>query len=287
MPSEIPSYHLLDFGNGKRLEQWGDIRLIRPDPAAIGSTKFPDLWQGANAIFEGEKGRGEWRMITSVPEQWLVRCADVTLTVKLSPYKHTGVFPEQAQNWQWMRGIAAGKARPLSILSLFAYTGGASIALASDGHNVTHVDSSRPAIGWAKENAAINTIAGSIRWILDDAPVFVVKERKRGKRYDAILLDPPAYGHGPTGKAWRAGRDTRPLLEACVLLLSQDPAFLLLNSYAQHDTPADLHRLLTGILHAKLPCVPFTVEAQELPLAASDGRTLSTGCVVRVQLQMG
>ncbi len=282
MPQAVPTYTLLDFGNEQRLEQWGDVRLIRPDPHAHGLPVSPELWKDASAMYEGASGRGEWRIFCDMPEAWLIHLQEIMLKVKLAPYKHTGVFPEQHRNWQWMRQRAAAQKRPLSILNLFAYTGGASVALAKDGHSVTHVDSSRPAIGWAKENAALNGVDGEIRWILEDAPLFASKELKRGKRYDAILLDPPAYGHGPSGKAWRAERDTRPLLETCALLLSDHPVFLLLNSYARHDTSADLRTLIHGILLKKLRRKHCKVDAQELLLFAQDGRSLSTGITVRV-----
>lgn len=280
------SYALLDLASGRRLEQWGPYRLIRPDPGSLGDTVKPELWEAADAIYDGEKGKGEWRAGpggTSVPEQWPVAFDDLQMLVRLAPYKHTGVFPEQLQNWQWMRAQAAQSARSLTVLNLFAYTGGATMALAKDGHKVTHVDASKPAITWAKENAVLNALpSDAIRWILDDATVFAARERKRGKSYDAILLDPPAYGHAPTGKTWRVERDLAPLLEHCAALLSAQPCFLLLNGYAQHDTADSFHRLLTGILHTAKVKAPFTIDARELFLRAEDGRSLSTGVTARV-----
>jgi 23S rRNA (cytosine1962-C5)-methyltransferase len=207
---------------------------------------------------------------------------DLRLAVRLAPYKHTGVFPEQQENWNWARARARARGRPLTVLNLFAYTGGATVALAKDAHFVTHVDASKPAIAWAKENAALNQLgADRVRWILDDAPAFVARERRRGKRYDAIILDPPAFGHSPTGKAWRVERDLAPLLEECCGLLSDDPAFIILNGYTQHDTPQSFHRLLSGILRAKTRFADFNIEAKELHLTAANGRSLSTGIVAR------
>jgi 23S rRNA (cytosine1962-C5)-methyltransferase len=277
------AYTLLDFGEGYRLEQWGVYRLKRPDPTASGAfPEHPELWNDADAMYVGEKGKGEWIITKPIPEQWMIVCDDIKLTVRLAPYKHTGVFPEQAKNWNWMRKKAQEQNRPLTILNLFAYTGGATIALAKDGHFVTHVDASKPSIGHAKENALLNDIpTDRIRWMLEDAPTFVQKEVKRGKKYDAILLDPPAYGHGGNGKTWRVERDLSPLLEQCCALLSEHPSFILLNGYAQHDTPESFHRLLTGILHTKTTQKQFTIEVAELSLKSQDGRLLDTGIVAR------
>jgi 23S rRNA (cytosine1962-C5)-methyltransferase len=275
-------YTLLDFGDGKRLEQWAAVRLIRPDPAAAGAPADAQLWASADAIYEGEKGKGTWVTRTTIPKDWTVQLDDLQFSVRLAPYKHTGVFPEQQQNWQWARLLARAADKPLSVLNLFAYTGGATVSLARDGHFVTHVDASKPAITWAKQNAALNELpTDRIRWILDDAPAFVARERRRGKTYDAIILDPPAFGHSPTGKAWRIERDLAPLLEQCCALLSPKPAFILLNGYAQQDTPESFHRLLTGILRAKTNLTNFKIDAKELRLVAANGRALSTGIVAR------
>jgi 23S rRNA (cytosine1962-C5)-methyltransferase len=274
------SYALLDFGNNERLEQWGPYRLIRPDPTATGTPVDPSAWEDADAHYEGEKGKGEWRKYHELPEHWPVAFDDLRMTIKLAPYKHTGAFPEQRENWQWMRG--RGKVRPLTVLNLFAYTGGATMALAKDGHFVTHVDASKPTIEWAKENAVLNELPSDrVRWILDDVAVFVGREIKRGKKYDAIVVDPPAFGHSPTGKTWRVQRDLAPLLEHCALLLSDEPSFIVLNGYAHGDTSDSFHRLLSGILHAKLPGKKFTIDASELLLPARDGRRLSTGITAR------
>lgn len=278
----MPPYSLLDFGNGERLEQWGEFRLRRPDPTAFGLPVAPELWPTADAVYEGEKGKGEWRKHRELPESWKVQFGDLLLTARLAPYKHTGIFPEQEKNWLWARRKASECGRSLNVLNLFAYTGGATVALAKDGHHVTHVDASKPSIAWAKENAAMNEIASDkIRWILDDAPTFVGRELRRGKTYDAIILDPPAYGHGPSGKAWRVERDLAPLLEWCVQLLSPTPSFVILNGYAQHDTTDSFHRLLLGILSHRLPQKKAMIRGEELLLKAQDGRELSTGIVMR------
>ncbi len=272
------TYKLLDFGFGKRLEQWGLFRLVRPDPTAIGTPSNQELWKSADAVYEGEKGKGEWKKGKDLPEHWPVTFDDISLCVRLAPYKHTGVFPEQMENWAWIRRHAP---RKLTVLNLFAYTGGATMSLAKDGHRVTHVDSSKPAIGWAKENASLNHLAADdVRWIFDDAADFVRKEVKRGKTYDAIVLDPPAFGHSPTGKAWRAERDLPPLLALCAQLLSANPAFIVLNGYAAQAMPYHLKKLFEETFaHASL--VMGSVETKELCLTTQDGRSLSTGVVAR------
>ncbi len=281
--ADMNEYSLLDFSHGERLEQWGPYRLRRPDPTTAGAVQErPTLWEDADAAYTGEKGKGEWVRKKPVPEHWPVTFGDIKLFARLAPYKHTGVFPEQKENWDWARAEAKKLNRPLTILNLFAYTGGATIALAKDGHFVTHVDSSRPSIGWAKENALLNTIgADRIRWMLEDAPTFAAKEVKRGKKYDAVILDPPAYGHGTGGKTWRVERDLAPLLENCCTLLSDSPSFIVLNGYAQHDTPESFHRLLTAVIHSKTKQTNFHLSARELMLKTDDGRTLETGIVAR------
>lgn len=274
------TYTLLDFSSGQRLEQWGEFRLIRPDPTAVANPSHPELWETANATYEGEKGKGEWRKTKDMPSEWTVEFDDLELLCKLAPYKHTGVFPEQDQNWRWMREVGEGDM--LNVLNLFAYTGGATMALAKDGHFVTHVDSSKPAIAWAKENALLNDLpANAVRWIVEDAALFVSREKKRGKTYDGIILDPPAFGHSPSGKAWRVERDLAPLLEDCVSILSEHPSFIVLNGYAQHDSPESFHRLLKGILHSKRPDLEFKIEAEPLMLKTEDGRELETGIVAK------
>lgn len=280
----MDGYALLDFSHGERLEQWGPYRLRRPDPTTTDEEQErPELWNGADAIYSGEKGKGEWITKKPLPEHWPVVFGDCSLHVRLAPYKHTGVFPEQRENWNWSRAEAKKSDHPLTVLHLFAYTGGATVALAKDGHFVTHVDASKPSIGWAKENAMLNSIAPDrIRWILEDVSTFVAKEVKRGKKYHAIMLDPPAYGHGASGQTWRVERDLAPLLEHCCMLLSDTPSFLILNGYAQHDTPDSFHRLLTAIIHEKTNQKKFHITSSSLFLKTADERTLDTGIVARV-----
>lgn len=279
----MDGYRLLDFAQGERLEQWGSYRLRRPDPTTLYEEgERPELWKEVDATYSGEKGKGEWITTAPIPEHWPVAFGDLLLHVRLAPYKHTGVFPEQKQNWDWARAQAKKSNRALNILNLFAYTGGATVALAKDGHFVTHVDSSKPSIGWAKENAVLNQIgADRIRWILEDAPTFVAKEVKRGKKYDGIILDPPAYGHGAGSQTWRVERDLAPLLEKCCALLSDHPSFLVLNGYAQNDTPESFHRLLTGVIYDHSSQKNFHIDADTLFLKTADERMLETGIVAR------
>jgi 23S rRNA (cytosine1962-C5)-methyltransferase len=286
----LNGYQLLDFGDARRLERWGAFRLDRPDPTAGGSRRDRRAWADVDAIYEGEKGRGQWVTRRPLPEVWPVAFDDLRLNVRLTPYKHTGVFPEQAENWRWMRerakAIRAVKASQPTVLNLFAYSGGATIALVREGCFVTHVDASRPAIGWAKENAALNDIpADGVRWMLEDAPAFVARELRRGRRYDGIVLDPPAFGHSPTGKTWRSETDLAPLLEGCFKLLSNRAGFLVLNGYARQDTPERLRRTVEEVAGGGGGGGGARVRAEELFLAAADGRRLSTGVVARCALQ--
>lgn len=260
-------YALLDAGDGERLERWGAYVLRRPDARALALTRrLPaDAWRRADAHYRGDAGSGAWSRRTDLPERWLVTHGDVILTVKLAPYKHTGVFPEQAAHWRWMQAMAAhggrhaqdaepaGVHRPLRVLNLFAYTGGATLALAKAGCHVTHVDASKPALAWAKENARANDLpADAIRWIEDDAAAFVARELRRGRTYDAALLDPPAFGRAPKGRAtggaaggglWRLDEHLPALLRDLRQLLP-DPLFVLINDYARDADAGALAALL-------------------------------------------
>jgi 16S rRNA G966 N2-methylase RsmD len=344
-------YELLDAGHGERLERWGPYRLRRPDPRAAGLMRQRPAreWEAVDARYHGDAGHGSWTRETAVPDQWVVKHDGLALVIKLAPFKHTGLFPEQAVHWRWMRSAAAratkaapvpgagaaatatspvasriragatsgsreeatdreragaradaaahagnqpadesvadaggsdvGEAtgrRGLRVLNLFAYTGGATIALARDGHLVTHVDASKPALAWARENARINELpADAIRWIQDDVPTFVARERRRGRRYDAVLLDPPAFGRAPKGAArehaiWRVENDLLPLLENVLALLA-DPVFILINDYARDAAPGALDLLLRPLLRARGWLPPRTGDIDESDDAGPDG----------------
>jgi 23S rRNA (cytosine1962-C5)-methyltransferase len=239
-------YELLDTGNGYRLEQWGSVRLQRPDPQIIWERSLPDSeWEKAHAFFVGTGERGKWQKRGTVPAKWDVYFRpDIKLVAKLTPFKHTGIFAEQASNWEWMMDICKNQPQ-LKILNLFAYTGGATMVLTRLGHQVTHVDASKPSIAWAKENQFANRFdPESIRWILDDALKFVAREVKRGAKYDGIIMDPPAFGHSPTGTTWKFNRDLPKLLDLAVELLSDDAKFLLINGYATNASSLSLGNIL-------------------------------------------
>jgi 23S rRNA (cytosine1962-C5)-methyltransferase len=276
----MPSYALLDAGRGERLEQWGPFRLRRPDPRATMGRALPaERWSQIDAHYHGEAGHGHWERLTEVPERWTIEHGGLTLVVKLAPYKHTGVFPEQIDHWRWMAQLAAGASRRLAVLNLFAYTGGATMTLARAGHQVTHVDASKPALAWARENAAANALPpDAIRWIQDDAAAFVRRELRRGKRYNAAILDPPAFGRTPEGRVWRVRDQLAPLLQHVVTLLAE-PVFLLINDYSRDADHDQLDALVSDAFQAR--GILGHVEAGHLVLPLSAGRVLDTGRFVR------
>lgn len=284
-------FELLDTGDGSRLEQWGNIRLKRPDPQIIWQPSLSKAeWQQTNAEFEGSGERGRWKRHGQFPEKWEVYFRpDIKLVAKLTPFKHTGVFAEQAANWEWMTDVAgqanASAKGPLKILNLFAYTGGATMVLTRLGHKVTHVDASKPAIAWAKENQAANKFEpDSIRWILDDALKFAQRELNRGETYDGIIMDPPAFGHSPSGKTWKFNRDLPKLLELCVQLLSPDAKFLLINGYATNSSALSLGNILEDAMTKRADLTNSAqskLEFGELCLKQKTGRLISTGIFSR------
>jgi 23S rRNA (cytosine1962-C5)-methyltransferase len=279
-PAASTRYVLLDAGRGERLEQWGPFRLRRPDPRATMGRALPaDAWSQIDAQYHGEAGHGRWERHHDLPDRWTIAHGGLTLVVKLAPYKHTGVFPEQIDHWHWMTQTAASASRRLAVLNLFAYTGGATMTLAKAGHLVTHVDASKPALAWARENAAANALPpDAIRWIQDDAATFVRRELRRGRRYDAAILDPPAFGRTPDGHIWRVRDQLAPLLDQVVALLA-DPLFLLINDYSREADHEQLDALVSGAFHAR--GVLGHVEAGHLLLPLSGGRSLDTGQFVR------
>lgn len=276
-------FELLDTGDGYRLEQWGKFRLARPDPQIIWEPSLPKAeWDKADAKFEGKSEKHPWKTITRIPPTWNIEFGVTKLKARLTPFKHTGIFAEQSANWNWMtKQSGDGKKKPLTILNLFAYTGAATVVLAKAGHFVTHVDASRPAITWAKENQRLNNLSDkSIRWMLDDAAKFVEREIKRGKQYDGILMDPPAFGHSPSGKTWKFNKDLPPLLKNCVKLLSPEAKFLLLNGYATNSSAIALNNILEDALKTR-PDLKGDIEFGELCLKQKNQRLISTGIFSR------
>lgn len=280
-------YSLLDTGNGKRLEQFGKYRLVRPDPQIIWKPKLPAIeWERADAVFEnGEKGkRGEWKKKSSMPDEWKVRYEDIVFNAKLSPFKHTGIFPEQSLQWEWMQSRiknneSRSKNRKPKILNLFAYTGGASLVCAAEGAEVTHVDASKPSISWAHENQDSSHLADkSIRWILEDVLSFVKREVKRGNTYEGIIMDPPVFGHGPEGERWEFNESFPELLQLCKTLLSKDALFIIINAYAISSSALALENSLSDIVEG----LDGEIEVGELALEEkTNHRLLSTGIFAR------
>ena len=227
-------YELIDADSGERLERWGDIILIRPDPQVIwsGERKNP-LWRNAHAKYHrSSSGGGHWETYKKVPDVWSICYDDLIFRLKPMGFKHTGLFPEQAVNWSLAKKLIEKENREISVLNLFAYTGGATVACLSAGANVTHVDASKGMVQWAKENAVVTGVAdGNVRWLVDDCLKFVKREIRRGKKYDAIIMDPPSYGRGPNGEVWKLEQQLTELLTETGKLLSDDALFFFLNSY--------------------------------------------------------
>ena len=275
-------YELLDSGNGMRLERFGQFRLRRPDPQAIW---LPSLsrseWDKHDAAFEETRnGKEFWMPKRKMPESWQMKYNDLTFLARLSPFKHTGVFPEQHLQWDWITEQMKKAARPLNILNLFAYTGLASLVAASCGAKVTHVDASKPTIAWARENQHLSGLEDKpIRWILDDALKFVLREGRRGVKYDGIIMDPPVYGHGPGGEKWSFNVSFPQLMEACTQILSDKPVFVLINAYAISSSSI----MLGNVLSSYMKKHQGTIEYGELALQESNPskRLLSTGIFSR------
>ncbi|MBR5177875.1 MAG: class I SAM-dependent methyltransferase [Lachnospiraceae bacterium] len=284
-------YEVLDCSSGEKLERWGKYRLLRPDPQVIWSTpKNPSLWEKLNAHYHrSSKGGGEWEFF-DLPEQWTIGYRELKFNLKPFSFKHTGLFPEQAVNWDWMRSrlrLALDKEpdRNFKVLNLFAYTGGATVACAAEGYfgdphnshiNVTHVDASKGMVGWAKENAAISGLENApIRYLVDDCQKFIEREIRRGNKYDAIIMDPPSYGRGPKGEIWKLEESLYPFVELCVQVLSDKPVFFLINSYTTGLQPAVLSYILNTLVAKKYG---GEVEANEIGLpVTSTGLTLPCG----------
>ena len=240
-------YELLDASSGERLERWGDIILIRPDPQVIWqSEKKHSLWHNAHARYlRSSTGGGKWQVYQHIPDSWQVRYRDMCFNVKPMGFKHTGIFPEQAVNWDFAADLIRSSKRPFNVLNLFGYTGCATVAGLKAGASVCHVDASKGMVAWAKENAASSGVADRpVRWIVDDCSKFVAREIRRGKRYDGIILDPPSYGRGPSGEIWKLEEQLYSFVELCADVLSDDPAFVILNSYTTGLSPSVMEYIL-------------------------------------------
>lgn len=240
-------YELIDADSGERLERWGDIILIRPDPQIIWSGKRKDSrWFDAHAIYHrSQSGGGYWEKLKSVPDVWSIGYEELTFRLKPMGFKHTGLFPEQAVNWTLARKLIEKENREISVLNLFAYTGAATVACLKAGAKVTHVDASKGMTQWAKENAAASGVADRpVRWLVDDCLKFVKREIRRGNTYDAIIMDPPSYGRGPTGEVWKLEQQLGELLEETGKLLSDNAIFFFLNTYTAGISPSILNYMV-------------------------------------------
>lgn len=283
-------YEVIDCSKGEKLERWGDYLLVRPDPQVIWDTpKKEKGWRKMNGHYHrSSKGGGEWEFF-QLPKEWTIQYSlpiNKKLTFHLKPFsfKHTGLFPEQAANWNWFSQLiadAVSKGRQVKVLNLFAYTGGATLAAAAAGASVTHVDASKGMVTWAKENAISSGLkAAPIRWLVDDCVKFVEREIRRGNHYDAIIMDPPSYGRGPKGEIWKIEESVYPLIQLCSQILTDNPLFFLINSYTTGLQPAVLSYMISTVLDT----ANGTVTASEIGLpVSSSGLVLPCGASGRYE----
>ncbi|MBE5832897.1 MAG: SAM-dependent methyltransferase [Butyrivibrio sp.] len=258
-------YEVIDTSSGEKLERWGDYILVRPDPQVIWNTEKKHYgWKKFNGHYHrSNKGGGEWEF-KNLPEEWSISYKELTFNLKPFSFKHTGLFPEQAANWDWFSSLIKEADRPIKVLNLFAYTGGATVSAAKAGASVTHVDAAKGMVAWAKENAASSGLADApIRYLVDDCVKFVEREIRRGNKYDGIIMDPPSYGRGPKGEIWKIEESVFPFIQLTSQLLSDNPLFFLINSYTTGLQPAVLSYMLHTVLD---PIHKGTVEANEIGL---------------------
>ena len=277
LASNWKDYEILDMADGRKLERWGSYVLDRPDPQIIWKDKtHVKLWQKADAkYFRSNKGGGHWENITNVPEAWQIKYKDLTFNVKQMGFKHTGVFPEQAVNWDYMIDKIKNSNRKIKVLNLFAYTGGATLACAYAGADVVHVDSSKGMVSWAKENIASSNLTDRyVRFIVDDVIKFVKREIRRGNKYDAIIMDPPSYGRGTNGEVWNIEDNLYDLIKLCEEVLSDNPLFFLINSYTTGMSSTVLENILSLTINKKFK---GQISSGEVGLPMKDG-TLILPC---------
>ena len=274
-------YEVLDTSDGEKLERWGKYYLVRPDPQVIWFTPKEDRrWRDFDARYaRSNSGGGQWSR-NRLPERWQIRYRELTFNVKPMNFKHTGVFPEQAANWDFIDAQIRSAGRRINVLNLFAYTGGATLAAAAAGASVCHVDAAKGMVAWAKENAASSGLSEApIRWIVDDCAKFVEREIKRGRRYDAVIMDPPSYGRGPSGEIWKLEKDLYPFVKLVADVLSDEPLFFIINSYTTGLAPSVLTCLLKTVIE---PRFGGHTESDELGLPVTDsGLVLPCGATGR------
>ena len=274
-------YELLDATDGNRLERWGETILIRPDPQVVWKTpKQSPLWAKADAVYHrSNQGGGEWEYKRRLPEKWKISCGEgedkLTLIVSPTGFKHTGVFPEQAVNWAWYAKKIRAAGRPVKVLNLFGYTGGATLACMAAGAHVTHVDAAKGMIQWGKENRELSKLPEErSRWIVEDALRFVQREIRRGNTYDGILMDPPSYGRGPSGEVWKLENELFGLVDTSAKVLSDKPLFFLINSYTTGFQASVLSNMLMKCVSSRHGGI---IDAQELCLPVTTGGVLPCG----------
>lgn len=278
--SDWKDYELLDCSSGERLERWGNVTLIRPDPQVIWKTpKKHPAWRRADAVYHrSSSGGGNWEIKNKIPSFWSIGYGDLNFNVKTMGFKHTGIFPEQAVNWDYTAELIKNAGRPVKVLNLFAYTGGATVACLKAGAEVVHVDASKGMVQWAKENAVASGVADrKVRWIVDDCVKFVQREIRRGNKYDIIIMDPPSYGRGPGGEIWKLENEVYSFVELCSQVLSDNPIMVLINSYTTGLSPAVMQYILGALIKPKFGGVaesdeiglPVTQTGMILPCGAS------------------
>ena len=276
-------YEVLNTSAGEKLERWGKYLLVRPDPQVIWNTKKENPgWKKMNGHYHrSTAGGGEWEFF-DLPKEWQIHYKNLTFNLKPFSFKHTGLFPEQAANWDWFSELIKNAGRPIKVLNLFAYTGGATLSAAAAGASVCHVDASKGMVNWAKENAAASGLSDKpVRWLIDDCVKFVEREIRRENKYDAIIMDPPSYGRGPKGEIWKIEDSIYPFIELTTQILSDDPLFFLINSYTTGLQPAVLSYMLNTTMVKKYG---GHVEADEVGLPVSDnGLVLPCGASGRWQ----
>ena len=270
-------YSIIATGDGMKLERWNDVYLLRPDPQVIWPERIQmSAYKSLNAIYNrSESGGGGWKILKKMPQEWTVSYGDLKFLVKPMGFKHTGLFPEQAVNWDRMRELISNAGRPVNVLNLFAYTGGATVACLAAGASVCHVDASKGMVERAGENVRLSGLKDKpVRFIIDDCKKFVQREIRRGRKYDAIIMDPPSYGRGPNGEMWKIESELYPLVELCTEVLSDTPLFFLINSYTTGLQPMVLKNILTLTVGSKFP---GEVEAYEVGIKTEEGIDLPCG----------
>ena len=270
-------YSIIATGDGMKLERWNDVYLLRPDPQVIWPERIQmSAYKSLNAIYNrSESGGGGWKILKKMPQEWTVSYGDLNFLVKPMGFKHTGLFPEQAVNWDRMRELISNAGRPVNVLNLFAYTGGATVACLAAGASVCHVDASKGMVERAGENVRLSGLKDKpVRFIIDDCKKFVQREIRRGRKYDAIIMDPPSYGRGPNGEMWKIESELYPLVELCTEVLSDNPLFFLINSYTTGLQPMVLKNILTLTVGSKFS---GEVEAYEVGIKTKEGIDLPCG----------